>query len=651
MQKFHLIFLIGALLGNVQAQVLMDKDSLLKQLPLMQQDTNGVLLYINLGQQYESNDPAKAKYYYRQARNLSQKINYTRGLIKYIVNYTFVLNLQGSYDSSLYLNQQSVLLSRQINDSVYLAKTLFNTGTSYRINGEYENAVRMYEEGKRIFAMVGNPDLEVHSDDILQSLYYELKQYPRAIEYGERAVTGLRRLNDLPSLGTALNNLGLSYASLKNFDKASALFKEALLIARKIDDRNMEQSQYLNLGDVCFQNGDYEGMKPYMDKALLLSKELEIHESELIATKGLSFYYQSKKNYAASQLYGQEALALSYQYNLRIQRQKVLNHLSNLAYSMQDTKLGEYYATQGSLLGDSILNETIQKNALELETKYETEKKENQIMQLKADKEVQRLHIKQKNTLNYILLGSAFTLLLLTLLSYRNYRQQQRIQQQRISELEKEKQLTATEAVLKGEEQERTRLAQDLHDGLGGMLSGIKYAFNSMKENLIMTPENHQAFERSMDMLDSSIKEMRRVAHNMMPETLLKFGLDTGLKDYCADINASGAMEVSYQSIGLAQESLDQTTAITIYRIVQELINNTLKHAAARHSIVQVSKSHNQFSITVEDDGKGFDTVLLRQSKGIGWSNIQHRVDFLKGKLDVISQPGKGTSVHIEFDI
>ena len=283
--------------------------------------------------------------------------------------------------------------------------------------------------------------------------------------------------------------------------------------------------------------------------------------------------------------------------------------------------------------------------------KYETEKKEIQIERLKADKELQQLSIRQKNTLNYILIGSAFTLLIISLLTFRNYKQKQKIQEQRISELEKEKQLTATEAVLKGEEQERTRLAKDLHDGLGGMLSGIKYSLNTMKGNLIMTPDNSQAFERSMDMLDSSIKEMRRVAHNMMPEALVKFGLDTALKDLCNDVNQSGALQVNYLSIGMENAAIEQTTAITIYRIVQELINNTMKHAAAKTAIVQVAKSDSHLSVTVEDDGKGFDKTVLNQAKGIGWSNIQNRVEFLKGTLDVQSEKEKGTSVHIELNI
>jgi two-component system NarL family sensor kinase len=136
-----------------------------------------------------------------------------------------------------------------------------------------------------------------------------------------------------------------------------------------------------------------------------------------------------------------------------------------------------------------------------------------------------------------------------------------------------------------------------------------------------------------------------------MPEALVKFGLDTALKDFCNSINQSGALKVAYQSIGLDNEIIDQTTSITIYRIIQELINNTIKHAAATQAIVQLSKTNGTLSVTVEDDGKGFDPVILQGTKGIGWSNIQSRVDFMKGKMDVQSAPGNGTSVLIELAV
>jgi signal transduction histidine kinase len=651
MVQFFRLFILVLFFSSTQAQVLMNKDSLLRLIQSAQENTDKVELYINAGQQFETNEPETAKLYYRMANELSKQLNYKLGQIKYITNYTFVLNMQGYFDSSLILNLQSVELSRQIKDSVYLAKTLFNTGSSYRLKEEYENAVKYYEEGKKLFESFGDKRMIAQAYDILQNLFTGMKQYRKSLEYGKKAIKELTEIDNPTMLGSAYNNLGLNYVNLLQLDSAKTCFNQALAIALETNDQNMEVNGYLNMGDVFVHQGDYKSVKTYMEKALRISKKMNFYESEVIAFKGLSFCFQYSKNYAPAKSYADSALALALKYDFRNERQKLYTHLSNLSYSMQDVDQGQYYAVQSSLLGDSILNETIQKNTLELEKKFETEKKENQIIKLEADQKVQQLLIKQKSTLNYILIGAAISLFIVVLLSYRNYKQKQKLQQQRISELETQQQLTATEAVLKGEEQERTRLAKDLHDGLGGMLSGIKYSFNTMKGNLVMTPDNALAFERSMDMLDSSIQEMRRVAHNMMPEALVKFGLDTALKDFCNDINLSGALTVSYQSIGMENAAIEQTTAITIFRIIQELINNSMKHADAKNAIVQLSKTNNNLSITVEDDGKGFDTTMLNVSKGIGWENIKNRIEFLKGKLDINSQTGKGTSVLIEVEI
>lgn len=170
-----------------------------------------------------------------------------------------------------------------------------------------------------------------------------------------------------------------------------------------------------------------------------------------------------------------------------------------------------------------------------------------------------------------------------------------------------------------------------------------------MKGNLDLSPENQHAFEKGIGMLDVSIKEMRRVAHNMMPEALMKFGLDTALRDFCNDINQSGALKVSYQSIGMQNRAMSQNTAIPVYRIIQELVNNVIKHAAASTAIVQLSHDSNLISITVEDDGKWFDPVASDKAKGIGWTNIRSRVEYLKGRFNIQSTPGQGASIHVEF--
>jgi signal transduction histidine kinase len=216
--------------------------------------------------------------------------------------------------------------------------------------------------------------------------------------------------------------------------------------------------------------------------------------------------------------------------------------------------------------------------------------------------------------------------------------------------LEKDKQLAAVDAMLKGQEDERNRLAKDLHDGLGGLLSGVKFSLSNMKDNLIITPENMAVFERSLDMLDTSIRELRRVAHNMMPEMLTRFGLDEALKEYCSSVNATKMVIVKYQSVGM-ESRFDQSAEIIIYRIIQELVNNILKHAMATEAFIQLVKENSRLNIVVEDNGKGFDTGMLETNKGAGWVNIRSRVEYLKGQLDVHSEPGKGTLVNIEFNL
>jgi two-component system, NarL family, sensor kinase len=141
------------------------------------------------------------------------------------------------------------------------------------------------------------------------------------------------------------------------------------------------------------------------------------------------------------------------------------------------------------------------------------------------------------------------------------------------------------------------------------------------------------------------------VAHSLMPEALLKFGLNAALKDFCTSINSSGVLKVIYQPYGLENLKADPTVSVTIYRIVQELINNSIKHADATQAIVQLHKEDNKMLLTVEDDGKGFDTSLLDKPTGIGWNNIKNRLDYLNAKLDLQSIPGRGTSVNVEITL
>jgi two-component system, NarL family, sensor kinase len=281
---------------------------------------------------------------------------------------------------------------------------------------------------------------------------------------------------------------------------------------------------------------------------------------------------------------------------------------------------------------------------------YETKIKEYQITNLTSVN-------KQKSTLNKILIGSAIGLFLFSLLGYRNFKnkqkvssQKQELQQKKITELEKDKQLSAIDAMLQGQEEERSRIAKDLHDGLGGMLSGTKLSFINMKENLVLTPENATQFDKSLSMLDNTIADLRKVAHNLMPEALVKFGLQEAVRDFCNSIQSSTNLKVVYQPLG-ENKKLSNTAEVFTYRIIQELVNNAVKHANATQIIVQLTTNNNKVGIAVEDDGKGFDINALANSKGAGMDNIKYRVQYFNGTIDTVTSAGNGTSVNIELSV
>jgi two-component system NarL family sensor kinase len=627
-------------------------DSLENQLTTKLEDTVRATSMMRLAIEYEGVDTGMAAKYYRDAIAFASPKGLHHQLGRIYHNQAILFRTVGRYDAA-----------QQCLDSA-----LANLQKSTRFDAQLRIA-SVYDE----FGNVAR----------------NLNDYKKAIDYRLKAIYMMERMNNRLNLVNAYLNLSGLYKDQGEFDKQE-------LYAQK----GLEQAKILNTADALFKGysyvafslntqGNFEKCEKYIDSAreyygdsypgdVLISfhliagltymnlAKLDKAKKEFSDCYVIAERYKSMFSMLQSRLQLSRVLALQKNFkeaeplllsafedakkqNEASNRKIVLDYLSRLYDEKGDYKKALFYYKEYSNLYDSISSEENKQFVSSLEVQYETKKKEDQIGQLQADKKIQELSISRKNIINYILIGSAAVLLIVSLLIYRTYSQKQKLHRQRISELEMEKQLEATEAVLKGESQERTRLAKDLHDGLGGMLSGVKYSLNTMKGNLIMTPDNAQAFERSMDMLDSSIREIRRVAHNMMPEALVKFGLDTALRDFCNDIDKSGALKVKYQSLELENAAIDQTVSITIYRIVQELLNNTIKHAGATSAIVQVSKTADVLSVTVEDDGKGFDTSILNKTEGIGWANIQNRVEFLKGKMDVNSAPDKGTSVHIEL--
>ena len=640
---FFIFFFTCFLLTGSFAQKNSTIDSLINLIKIAKEDSSKVLLLIRAGQEFESDHQDIAKEYYQQAKKLSENIHYLRGILKFISNYTYILNTENKIDSSIELNLLGVKLAREINDREYLGKSLVNTGMSYFNNQDYELAFKYVNEGRTILEkLFDESDIAIIYDQ-LQVICLGLKQYDRAITYGKKAVSLFEKTDNKYGLTTALNNLGTIYDRKMQYNLAEEYFKKAYKLAVRENDLLLESTVLLNLTDIDIKLFRLDELPSKVKRILEISNQINIPVNKAIALRALGIYYLNKMNFKESYKYLDSSLKLAKIAGSREHTRKALEVQSNLFYAMHDFKKAENILSISDSIAMTEINENIHKITLDLEKKYETEKN-------LATIELQKSKLRNRRNLNFIFGGTAVALAVISLLLFFNYKQSQRIQKQKIIELENQKNLQSTKAVLKGEEQERSRLAKDLQDGLSGMLSGVKYSLQDMKGNLILTEENQLAFERSMDMLDSSIKELRRVAHNMMPEVLVRYGLDSALKDYIAEINKAGMLKVVYQSMGMEDRQIENASSIVIYRIVQELLNNVIKHASASEALVQILGNNDKIIVNVEDNGIGFDIKRTEEKGGMGWKNIRSRVELLNGTIDVQSTESEGTAVNIEFN-
>ena len=525
---------------------------------------------------------------------------------------------------------------------------------------KYQESVQYYIE-----AIAGMEHLEgSQKNEYLATLYadiasnyYDLEQFEDALKYDK---LGLPYVNVGENAERhVIGNLFVAddFSALMQFDSSWVYLEKVRPIVTQLNKPNLNIRFYYILGGIYRKRQEWSDALASFQKANDAAKKIKDDFQVVNSEEGLASCYLNTTHLDKARELAMNVLNGSTRLKIPMFKLQALQLLTQIEERSGNIGKAYQYLKQFNSISDSVKKEKSQQQMNETEAKYQNEKKQKEILQLQKSNALQSLSLQKKSTFNYFLIGSVVALLITGFLGYRNLRhrqqlakQHEQLQQQRISELEKDKQLVAVDAMLKGQEEERSRLAKDLHDGLGGLLSGVKFSLSNMKDNLIITPDNMAVFERSLDMLDTSIKELRRVAHNMMPEMLTKFGLDEALKEYCNTVNATKLVSVKYQSLGM-ETRLDKATEIIIYRIVQELLNNSMKHAAATETFVQLIKEDHRLNVVVEDNGKGFDMGLMENNKGAGLANVRSRVNYLKGQLAIHAETGKGTLVNMEFNI
>ncbi len=641
-EKFLLLLLVFVTAMPLAAQQhLADSiETLLKkELP----DSVRAVALINKAMYYETIDSTKSKQFYKEAIDyaVKRKLNYAAGLA---LHYSIYVDLAaGKYkehindiDKALYY----LSLSNSEAASVQSGLVMDSKASFFFQEEQYDSAAEWYLKGIAVLEEIKKDDRLATTYFNLAGVYQMLNLRDKQKEYTVKALYTSQRnkqASEIASMYSALSDYyhtGKEYnTALLYSDSARLYFSEDMDMARKY--------YYLAVRAQAFHGMKrYDSAVYYYTKGNEIAKELNNVSGITETTIWMGSAYLGLKEYSNAEKFIKEGISLAEEDNNMALKTSGYELLSKYFEETGDFKQSLSAYKKFVEANDSLQNADRKKTILGLDKKYETEKKEQQL-------KLQQSSIKQKNTLNYILGGSIAALLLISFLSYRTYQQKRKLQEQKISELEKEKLLLATQSILKGQEDERSRLAKDLHDGLGGLLSGVKLQLGAMKGNLILSEEHGRTFNNALGKLDESISEMRRVAHNMMPEALMKLGLQQALQDYCDGLSESQPFKINCEFHGL-ENRMPSSTEIVVYRIVQELLNNAVKHSGATTILAQVIRHGDNLSITVEDNGKGFNISQSEITKGAGLANVKARVDYLKGQMDIQSAPGKGTSVHID---
>jgi two-component system, NarL family, sensor kinase len=634
-----LVFLIVTVMSH--SQTLQEK---IKKLRSLKNDTTKAKILGNIGYDYGIKNPDSAFYFYNQSKKLSTKLNHYSGQIRCNINIGELYRQMGNYEESLKYDLINIKLAEKHGTRIQRANCYSNISTTYHYLIKFDSCTKYDLKAQKIYESLEDKSELVTFYSNLSESYTERHLHKKSLEYGFKALN-LSKKGFGTELDRAyvLSSISTTYLYLNQNQKALEYAEKALILSRKEKEYYLQQVILGNTILIKINQQKYAELLPLVNQMENIKGDINSieYDANILLHRGVAFFYNREEQKAKEFIL--KALAISEPNNLSVISKNAYSYLNKVEAILGNFHESDGYEAKKDSIYELQLNEATLKNIQELEKKYETQKKQTEIINLKVKND-------KKTTVNKILIGSSIGLILLSFLIYRNFKNKQKLQSLKISELEKDKQLHAIDSMLKGQEEERSRIAKDLHDGLGGLLSGTKLSFTTMKENLILTPENAIQFDKSLSMLDSTMSDLRKVAHNLMPEALVKFGLNEALNDFCSTIQSTQTIHVIYQKLG-SDEKYENTTEVFIYRIIQELVNNALKHAQAKEILVQLATYQNSIHITVEDDGIGYDINASTNKKGAGLANIEYRVKYLNGTIDTVSSASDGTAVNIEFKV
>ena len=545
---------------------------------------------------FYSKGPEKGIEPYKKSYSLFSNIGDSAGMASALNGIGVMYQKVGHNDSALSCYIQLVTIAEKMNYEKILGMGYVNMGILYQYQLDFEKATYYLD--------LSIPLNKKYRTDLVALalmnkglIFYMKMEYDSALLKYRQAFSIYKDQSNSKKFADLYNNFGNLYLGSLDLDSAMYYYINAKEIYVQLGDWYTFCQVYNNLALIAYYRGNYDQALHMFDSCLVIAKETGNTELESNAYINKHLAYSNKGNYRQA-----------------LESYRLYDSVYQIIYNMEKEKV-----------------------MADLEMKYQSEKKQAQILTLERDN---LKKAKQKN----IYLFTGIGLIAIGIFAFLFFRQRavkdKIIAQQRIRQLEEEKKLLAAKSLVEGQEEERKRIASEIHDGLGVLLSTTRMQFSTIA---VSNPEAKTLIEKASKMLEQASNDARMISHNMMPGLLTKLGLYEAVADLFEKLSETESLEV-YFDIPEELKRLSENKEIMIYRIIQEIVNNTLKHAEAKNINLRMQMQEDQLEIIYSDDGKGFKFEEKLESRSIGLSSVQSRVNFLNGKMEVHSEPGKGAS-------
>ena len=585
-----------------------------------------------LSDEWAYTDTVKAKQFLEQGMALANGNKYLLALYDFYLA-QFLFETDKPRAEKMYLRSDSLLSVFKTQEAYYFrARSWHNYGALRQQDNDSETMLAvLIDKTIPLSIQSGDKNHLAQSYSAVGMIFMNQWEYSKAAPYYEKAINILNQ-----STKRKFNDVVIYINAIRNY-----VFMDSFAIAKKLIDKArpmITPGSEIEIDFLINEGMYYKDMKQYEQSLSSLDRALGVAGELKLTYLKESVMFQQYRTFTDMGKFEKAKDILLYIVNTQNFKssQNRLMHFYELAGTF--AKLGDMGAAykwqkEYSTLLDSISKSENAENINALEAKFRNAENEKKIVELNAVNEKANLTAKSSRLMSTLLGSASLFLLILLVLGYYFYRNNKRSAAQ-------QEQIKITRAMLDGQEAERTRVARDLHDGLGGMLAAVKINLSDVAQ------EGQKELHGIIHQLDQSVSELRRIAHNMMPEMLLRLGLEASLRDLCGSLMSEN-LAIDFQYLGV-DSPITAQEQVTIYRIIQELLANVVKHADARNVLLQCSRQEGMFFITIEDDGKG----MREEGHGMGVSNIKSRVAYLNGKMEILSKGHQqGTAINIELHV